>query len=175
MATRIDEQSMDETTTTKQVEDTMDATTFDLAAWVEGVQPVTHTVTLYARGDLVGDLDLIQSRLRLAKASRDYEEVKRLQDKAKPIIDALNASALDVVVVGWSQDRIDGFRKDLADQGVEETRISMEQVAAQVISPEGLDADMLETLFDRIGPQAQQIVGAVSTANATAPTVTVPF
>ena len=170
MATN-DELSMDETIGGKA----LDPASFDLAAWIDGVQPVTRAVTIYARGDLVADLDLLVERARLAKAAKRFDEVRELQAKAGQIVDEINASALDVVVQAWSQDRIDGFRKELEGQGLDATEVSMRQVAAQVVSPAGFTVDMLATLFDRVGPQAQQIVGAVSSANASVPTVSVPF
>ena len=166
------EQTMDETGAKPEA---LSPETFDLAAWVDGVQPVTHSVTLYSRGDLVADLDVIRERIRHARDSRDTQAVEELTRQAREIVTALDESALDVVVVGWSQDRIDAFRNEKREGGLDEQAVSLAQVAAQVIQPEGFTTAMLETLFERIGPQAQQIVAAVSAANSQAPRVTVPF
>lgn len=166
------EQTMDETGAKPEA---LSPETFDLAAWVDGIQPVTHSVTLYSRGDLVGDLDIIRERIRHARDSRDTQAVEDLTRQARDIVAALDESALDVVVVGWSQDRIDAFRRERAEEGLDEQAVSLAQVAAQVIQPEGFTTAMLETLFERIGPQAQQIVAAVSAANSQAPKVSVPF
>lgn len=167
------EQTMDETSGPTAAALTPES--FDLAAWVDGIQPVTHSVTLYARGDLVGDMDRIHARLRHARDTRDTRAVEELTAQAREVVDILNESALDVVVVGWSQDRIDAFRRERAEEGLDEHAVSLAQVAAQVIQPEGFTVSFLETLFERIGPQAQQIVAAVSAANSQAPKVTVPF
>lgn len=175
-----DEQTMDETPTVartphKEEEKALDVTSFDLASWVDGVQPVTHAVTLYARGDLVADLDRVTADLKRAKLVRDLDAVGTLTAQAKRIVDELEKSALDVVVAGWSSDRISGFRKTLEAEGVTGTDLDMEQVAAQIVSPEGFTADHLRELITRIEPQVQQVIGAVAAANTHVPTVSVPF
>lgn len=151
-----------------------DAEGFDLAAWVAGVAPVTHAVTLYARGDLLGDLDVLHARITNAKGANQTKVVRELTKQAQEIAAQIEASALDVVVQGWAQDRVSAFQEDLKARGVEGEDLSIEQAAAQVVSPEGFTADMYRRLLDVIRPQAMQIAAAAVAANRRVPVVTVP-
>lgn len=151
-----------------------DPKTFDLAAWIEGVQPVTHAVRLYARGDLLSDLDLVKAQIENAKVGRDYDAVKVLREQAGEIVEALEATALDVVVEGWSQSRVEAFQKPLKAEGVSDEDVIVRQTVAQVVEPEGFTAELFESLMERIYPQAMQVVAAAVAANNRAPVVALP-
>lgn len=151
------------------------AADFDLNAWIKGVQPVKHAVTLYARGDLFAELDLLKARIDQARREgRDGRTISPLQKKAKLIAEEIGASALDVVVQGWSQDRIDAFTKPLKAAGMSDEDRVIEQVAAQVVEPVGFTADQYRTLLERVRPQAETIAGAVLAANSRVPVVSIP-
>lgn len=152
----------------------LDASSFDLGKWVEGITPARHAVTVYARGDLFASLDVVQARLQQAKIARDYAAVKELREQAAGILDVLEASSVDVVVEGWSQDRIEAFRKPLEDQGLPADEVSMRQVAAQVVEPTGFTADMLRRMYDVVSPQANAVTQAVLNANSLVPVVSIP-
>lgn len=148
---------------------------FDLAAWIDGVQPAEHAVTLYARGDLFAELDLVKARIDQARREgRDGRTLSPLQKKAKRIAEEIGGSALDVKVRGWSQDKAKAFQEPLREAGMDSDDITVEQVCAQVVSPAGFTADFYRTLLDRIGPQAHQIAAAVLAANTRVPVVSVP-
>lgn len=148
---------------------------FDLAAWIEGVQPVTHAVTLYARGDLLADLDVVKSRLEQAKLGRDQATVDVLRGEAAELVDALEASSLDIVVQGWSKSKIDAFQAEQKTAGLVDDDLVIAQVAAQVIQPEGFTADYYRHLLEVIRPQAEQLAGAVMAANNRAPVIGLPL
>lgn len=148
--------------------------TFDLAAWIDGVQPVKHAVKIYARGSLLAELDIIKGELDNAKLAKNYGLVKELGDRAAEIAAALEDSALTVKVVAWSQDRIDAFMEPLKAAGMSDEDRVIEQVAAQVTEPEGFTADQYRTLLERVRPQAETIAGAVLAANTRVPVVSVP-
>jgi len=150
------------------------AADFDLAKWVAGVLPVTHTVTIYQRGDLVGDLDVVKMRLAQARLSRDKDAIAALEDQAAQIVEALEGSSLEVKVEGWSQDRIDAFIEPLKVAGMSDEDRVIEQVAAQVTEPAGFTADQYRTLLERVRPQAETIAGAVLAANTRVPVVSIP-
>ena len=148
--------------------------TFDLAKWIDGVEPVEHSVRIYARGSLLAELDIIKGELDNAKLAKNYGRVKELGEKAAEIIAALEESALTVKVVAWSQDKIDAFTKPLKDAGMSDEDRVIEQVAAQVTEPAGFTADQYRTLLERVRPQAEQIAGAVYAANLRVPVVSIP-
>ena len=161
----------------KQVEQEaseLDPETFDLAKWIEGVEPIEHAVKIYARGSLLAELDIIKSELDNAKLSKNYARVKELGDKAAEIVAALEESALTVKVVAWSQDKIDAFIEPLKAAGMSDEDRVIEQVAAQVTEPEGFTADQYRTLLERVRPQAETIAGAVFAANTRVPVVSIP-
>ena len=152
----------------------LDPETFDLAKWIDGVEPIEHAVKIYARGSLLAELDIIKGELDNAKVSKNYARVKELGEKAAEIIAALEESALTVKVVAWSQDKIDAFTKPLKDAGMSDEDRVIEQVAAQVTEPAGFTADQYRTLLERVRPQAETIAGAVLAANSRVPVVSIP-
>ena len=152
----------------------LDPETFDLAKWIEGVEPIEHAVKIYARGSLLAELDIIKGELDNAKLAKNYSLVKELGDKAAEIVAALEESALTVKVVAWSQDRIDAFTEPLKAAGMSDEDRVIEQVAAQVTEPAGFTADQYRTLLERVRPQAETIAGAVLAANTRVPVVSIP-
>ena len=152
----------------------LDPKTFDLAKWIEGVEPIEHAVKIYARGSLLAELDIIKGELDNAKLAKNYALVKELGDRAAEIVAALEESALTVKVVAWSQDRIDDFMEPLKAAGMSDEDRVIEQVAAQVIEPAGFTADQYRTLLERVRPQAETIAGAVYAANLRVPVVSIP-
>ena len=152
----------------------LDPKTFDLAKWIDGVEPIEHAVKIYARGSLLAELDIIKGELDNAKLAKNYGLVKELGDKAAEIVAALEESALTVKVVAWSQDRIDAFTEPLKAAGMSDEDRVIEQVAAQVTEPEGFTASQYRTLLERVRPQAETIAGAVYAANLRVPVVSIP-
>lgn len=152
----------------------LDPKTFDLAAWIDGVQPVKHAVRVYARGDLLADLDLVKEQIDNAKTGKDYAAVKVLRDQAGEIVDALEATALDIVVEGWSGSRVEAFQKPLKEAGLSDEDVMVRQTVAQVVEPEGFTPELFASMLERIQPQAMKVASAVVAANNRAPVVTVP-
>ena len=158
----------------EQEANALDPKTFDLAKWIDGVEPIEHAVKIYARGSLLAELDIIKGELDNAKLSKNYARVKELGERAAEVIKSLEESALTVKVVAWSQDKIDAFIKPLKDAGMSDEDRVIEQVAAQVTEPEGFTADQYRTLLERVRPQAETIAGAVLAANTRVPVVSIP-
>ena len=148
--------------------------TFDLAAWIAGVTPVQRTVTLYARGDLFADLSALETRYDEAKRAANVDDMRAIKEQMHEVADQIKASALDITVQGRSAEWVQRFRKDCEDRGVDGDQATLEQLAAQITSPEGLTVDMLATLRDRIEPQVVALVQAVATVNTQAPRISVP-
>lgn len=158
----------------EQEANALDPKTFDLAKWIDGVEPIEHAVKIYARGSLLAELDIIKGELDNAKLAKNYSLVKELGDKAAEIIAALEESALTVKVVAWSQEKIEAFIQPLKDAGMSDEDRVIEQVAAQVTEPAGFTADQYRTLLERVRPQAETIAGAVLAANLRVPVVSIP-
>jgi hypothetical protein len=152
----------------------LDPKTFDLAAWVDGITPVRHATRIYGRGDLVAKLDLVKDQIIAAKTGRDYETVKALRDQGGAILDALEESALDIVVEGWSPSRVEAFQKPLKAEGLSDEDILVRQTVAQVVEPAGFTSELFQSMLDALYPQAMQVVASVVAANNRAPVVSIP-
>ena len=116
----------------------------------------------------------MKAQIENAKVGRDYDTVKVLRDQAGEIVEALESTALDVVVEGWSQSRVETFQKPLKEQGLSNEDVIVRQTVAQVVEPEGFTAELFESLMERIYPQAMQVVAAAVAANNRAPVVSIP-
>lgn len=153
----------------------LDAATFDLAKWVEGVQPVRRATTIYGRGDLAADLDLIKEKMTDARASADTAMLDELHTQAALIVEELQASAVDIVVEGWSNDRLRAFHEAAKENGLTKEEAIAEQVAAQIVSPEGFTGDFYTRLLEVVPQQANKIFGIVMQANNAPVDVSLPF
>ena len=78
--------------------------TFDLTAWMEGLAPTKRACTIYARADLLSQLDLLAEKIRIAE--RAGQEATPLREQFLKLKSEVEASALDIVVRAWSQTRI---------------------------------------------------------------------
>lgn len=155
-------------------DETVTPETFDLAAWIAGVTPVQRTVTLYARGDLFAVLSAMETRYDEAKRSVNVDDMRALKEQMREVADQIRASALDITVQGRSADWVQRFRKDCEDRNLDGDETTLEQLAAQIIAPEGLTVDMLATLRERIEPQVVALLQAVAAVNTQAPRISVP-
>lgn len=148
--------------------------TFDLAAWIAGVTPVERTVTVYAHGHLFAVLSALESEYNEAKAAVNVDDMRDAKDKMRTVANQIRASALDITVQGRSADWVQRFRKDCEDRGLDGDETTLEQLAAQVVTPEGITPAMLATLRDRVEPQVVALLQAVAAVNTQAPRISVP-
>lgn len=148
--------------------------TFDLAAWIAGVTPVERTVTVYAHGHLFAVLSALESEYNEAKAAVNVDDMRDAKDKMRTVANQIRASALDITVQGRSADWVQRFRKDAEERGLDSDETTLEQLAAQIIAPEGITPAMLATLRDRVEPQVVALLQAVATVNTQAPSISVP-
>jgi len=159
---------------TMPVEDALTVDTFDLEKWINGVTPVERACTIYGRADLLAQLDLMRDRIRAAR--RAGKDTKSLEGQAQHLADEVEASALDVVVQGWSPERREEYHQALKDQGITDNlELGLHMVAAQIVKPEGFTVEMLRTLQDVSPTQAGLIASRVQEANTKPVEVSVPF
>nr|DAO15736.1 MAG TPA: hypothetical protein [Caudoviricetes sp.] len=155
-------------------DETVTPETFDLAAWIAGVTPVERTVTVYAHGHLFSILSALEAQYNEAKAAVNVDDMRDAKDKMRTVANQIRASALDITVQGRSADWVQRFRKDCEDRGLDGDETTLEQLAAQVIVPEGITPAMLATLRDRVEPQVVALLQAVAAVNTQAPRISVP-
>lgn len=123
------------------------ATEFDFAAWVKGAKPVTRSVVLYSRPDLLARIDEItELEPHLSRA-----DTKPAREEAKALTAQLLASAIALRIEGKNEWWLDNFRKQLVEEGVTDTvEGSLRQLAAQTVSPEGVTYELLKE-FSEVG------------------------
>lgn len=170
----IDEQTMDETDA--KPEESLNPETFELEKWIAGVQPVKRAVTVYARPDLIAEMDVLGEHLRIAEHAGHATAAAKYRSDIQALADSINSSTLDIVAEAWSPDRVRTFRKDAQERGLEEDDINLAQIAAQIVSPSGLTPESVKDLLDRLSSQAQKVVNLVALVNSSqAAEVTIPF
>ena len=96
------------------------------------------------------------------------------KDKMRTVANQIRETSLDITVQGRSNDWVQRFRKDCEDRGLDSDETTLEQLAAQIIAPEGITPAMLATLRDRIEPQVVALLQAVAAVNTQAPRISVP-
>lgn len=155
-------------------DETITPETFDLAAWIAGVTPVERTVTVYAHGHLFAVLSALEAEYNEAKAAVNVDDMRDAKAKMRTVANQIRASALDITVQGRSADWVQRFRKDCEDRGLDGDETTLEQLAAQIIAPEGITPAMLATLRARIEPQVVALLQAVAAVNTQTPRISVP-
>lgn len=149
---------------------------FNMADWVSGVTSVRRSDTIYQRGDLLADVDVLKNRWLNAKLKGDSKTQAKLMRQMKPLVEQIERTALDVVVEGRSQDWIDEFRSTIKEHNpdITDDDVNIAQVAAQIVQPEGLDLEFVQHLFTVIRPQMEKIVALVGAVNSKPVVVSLP-
>lgn len=148
---------------------------FDLAAWIAGVRPARRATTIYARPDLLADLDLLAERYALTSpASPDRPA---LEQQMRGLREQVEASGLDIIVEARSEELRQTMAQALEKDGLKATDIDYQlaMIASQIIQPVGLDSATLKTLYEISPVQVAKIAQAATAANTEAPKVELPF
>lgn len=130
---------------------------FDFPAWLEGVRPTRRGVRLYSRADIIARLEHIADEI---DAAPEDANVNDLIDEAERLQATWRDGIVWVVIEKRSSEWLDAFREEgakrlgvtLNDKGEvgdkdKATRLMFEQIAAQIVEPEGFTADHLERLY----------------------------
>lgn len=148
---------------------------FDLAAWIAGVRPARRATTVYARPDLLADLDLLAERYALTSpASPDRPT---LEQQMRDLREQVEASGLDIIVEARSEELRQTMAQALEKDGLKATDIDYQlaMIASQIIQPVGLDSATLKTLYEINPVQVAKIAQAATAANTEAPRIELPF
>lgn len=154
--------------------DTIDTQTFDIVAWVNGVQPVRRGTTVYARGDLLADLDILREQIGEEREAGRVQQVAALSAQADEIAETIRASAVDIVVEARSGEWLEQFWKTCKDAEMSQEDTYLAQVAAQIVAPEGFTGALLREFSEKSPHQAALIFGLVHEANNAKVDITVP-
>lgn len=141
------------------------------AKFVAGVRPNRRAIRLYSRSDLNAMRDLLRAQIAEAVDTGNLSEQKRLRRDLKRTTQQMSeeSAVMDVVVEARSQSWIERAQKALVAKGI--TRPEDQDphiVAAQIVQPKGVTAEMLVNLRDVSESQWGQLIMAAAEANTTA-------
>lgn len=144
-------------------EETLNAETFDLDAWLQGVRPAKRAVKLFGRADHLARLEEIAQTIG---ESPESDNVDDLIDEFEDLQRQVRDSGAWFVIEGRSDEWVEKFRRDWRKQHPKGTDDALEyaQIAAQLVSPRAT-ADQLLQIADRAEPEAYKLKAAVTFAN----------
>ena len=169
---QVDESAIVDSSVTPVPED------FDLDAWLDGVRPTRRSVKLYPNAHLVARLEEIADRI---DNTPDGENVDALIDEFEQVKAQLQ-SGVWFTVEKRSSEWVAQFQKDLAKRlnldlsrkgdgtaknPKDSTTVSLHQLAAQIVSPEGVTYNHLRKLVDHNEGEAIKLLNAMESANNT--------
>ena len=138
-----------------------DVDTFDVRLWIKGTAPVTRSVTVFGRPDLMGAIEELKDRLEEAQAAEFDDERPLARSAALDLaqqIDTLqkqmHASALRFRFRGLKNGELDTIREEFgreddAPEGIGELDYRIQ--ARQCIQPEGLTWEDFRDLHENLG------------------------
>lgn len=167
---------------------------FDPGAWLEGIRPTVRRTNIYARGDLVGELDDLTRRLEVARNVAADPEMGLEGDDARADVDAIEEEMVELYrefigsgITFRVEGRSEAWRKRVArrvqklpemnrlSKSEREVAVTLHQLAGQIVSPPGITYEHLVTLRERSEPQLRKLIVVKALADNQAPKVTVPF
>lgn len=161
----------------------------ELDAWIDGAVPTTHVVTLYARGELIAELDILDAQIEDAKASgvadrgMDDADPETLALLRAQVLEDWAASAMRLWVRPFTRERSDEMVKQARkEHKLSAADASLVVLAASIVkfqpegadepidTPQGIGRERLQRILDNVGEaQSALISKAYFDGLATAP------
>lgn len=156
--------------------DTESVADFDLSAWIAGMTKVRRAVTIFKDLAANAEIDVLRQRIATAKLGGDPDHViADLEADMRDVINAIRASALEIVVEGRTAEYLARANENLKNEGIEDaTERAYHIIADAIVIPEGFTADMVKTIHECSPAQYQAIVTAFNEANVQG-AATTPF
>lgn len=147
----------------------MDGKQVSLADFIAGLRPVRRAVTIYARGDLLADIEvLIEQRKDAADRDEIDKQIAQLQSE-------VCSSALDLVFQGRSETSLKEYQDELRKEGKTETEIGYSSIASMIVEPEGADAAFVRTVFETTPSQGMLLMRAAQLVGSEPVALSNPF
>lgn len=148
---------------------------FDFPAWLEGVRPTRRGVRLYSRADVIARLEQVADEI---DALPEDADVSGLVAEAEALQKTWREGVVWVEVEKRSTEWLDAFREEGAkrlgvtlndngecDDKAKAQRLMFEQIAAQIVEPEGFTADHLERLYHANEGELAKLMAATRRVN----------
>lgn len=142
----------------QKVPDGDDPKTFDVGAWLAGVRKPRRSVTLYARLDLQAEIDRL-AELEMKSTGKQALEYKQ---RASELQTELIESGIPFVIEGRSQSAVQALHASLEKAGIKDPQtVTFEQLASQIVSPEGVTVDDLNAFAEVAPAQVAKLIDAL--------------
>ena len=147
---------------------------FDLAMWVEGLEPATRVVPVYGDLGLVGDRDVLGVELDDARAVRDDKRVAELKAEIAGVTERIEASRVLVRLQEVSASK-QAELVEAADGDPEVLAYSM--LATAIVEPKGFTVEILKALAEKSQSQVTKLADVSMKLNkgSVKPRLTTPF
>ncbi|MGG5257457.1 hypothetical protein [Phycicoccus avicenniae] len=172
-------------TSTPDKPETADVTGFDLRAWIRGATPVTRSVTVYGRPDLMGQIEALKEQL-VAVQSAPFDddrplvktEAMRIAEEIERLRDEMKDSALRFRFRGMKNGELEDIKKEMgreddAPDGIGE--LDYRCMERQCVEPAGLSWEDFRELHTNLGNYFNQTIIRTCNAAARGGEVDVPF
>lgn len=195
------EQVADELGITDETPD-LDEATFDLEAWIGGIESTVRAVPIRQRADLIGDIESLDYWCKILDQVPEQER-SLVEDEGEPLpkplaelverldlpdgrLSTLRQALLEraelferTTVIFRVQGRSDEWRnageKRLKKAGVGKDDIQLHLLAESIIEPKGVTPALLRKLGEMSEPQLKMLLVAWTLANVQPPDVNAPL
>lgn len=135
---------------------------FGFAAWLSGVTPVRETVTIYPDGHSQAEI----SKLAKLEAGAPKGERAALAEQLRDLYAKRIASGMDFVLEGRTATWVKDFHEKAKAEGVTDPiEVTLRQIAAQLVAPEGVTADHLRQIWNVREADVDALAEAALTVN----------
>lgn len=158
---------------------------FDPAAWLAGATGTHRSVTVYARGDVMAELDELERQARIARQVPDDDRTlgdptpDTLLARREELYRQFTSSALTIRLEGRDEAHHRAIDKRLKKAGVasndDEGEQTLAYLASAIVSPKGIDEAWLRAFRTKSESQYRSLVTAYVAACGAPPVVTLPF
>jgi len=164
---------------------------FDINSWIAGIQSTIRSTNIYARADLIGEIEALEARLRIAEAAAADEEAgldeaseaSALREQIAALQQAVVDSGVTFKVQGRSENWLlnveKAFKNHPDTNGMSKedkaVYVQLHQLAGSIVQPVGVTYDHLAQLREASEAQVRKLLVSFSLACNQAPQVTVPF
>ena len=163
---------------------------FDINSWIAGIQATVRSTNIYARADLIGEIEALEAQLRIVEAAAADEagldeasEASALREQITELQQAFVASGITFKVQGRSENWLLNVEKEFKNHadtnGMSKedkaVYVQLHQLAGSIVQPVGVTYDHLAQLREASEAQVRKLLVSFSLACNQAPQVTVPF
>ena len=174
------EPTLDDAAESVDVTPDVAAEDFDIDAFVAGVRPSTRAVKIFARADLYAPIAELDERIQrhdaqVAAGEEPDEDVDELIEQIEALQDEFLASGKWFHVRGRSDAWREGLKKKLKKAGASDNDITLECVAACIVTPSGVTKKHLKAIQEVNEAEVKKLVVAWQFACTQPTKATAPF